>query len=197
MAIRKISIWPDPVLKEVATPVERFDDALKTLVEDMFDTMYEAHGVGLAGNQVAVPKRVLVIDLDPGGGDDPSWRESLTEWGFKAPTAFINPEIVKADGDIVWEEGCLSVPGVNESVKRKEHVVVRAQDVEGRSFDTEAWGLFAVALQHEMDHLDGKVFVEYLSKLKRDVIKRRMGRIKHQHTEDGVEAAQALAAGGL
>lgn len=193
MAVRQIRIWPDPALKEIAKPVTRVDERIRTLVADLFDTMYEAHGVGLAATQIAEPFRVLVIDLDPKKSvkEDPSYAEQLKKWGFAGPRAFINPEIIESSGSIVWDEGCLSVPGITDEVERKETVVVRFLDLDGQSVTLEAHGLFAVALQHEMDHLDGKVFVEYLSKLKRDVIKRKMTRLKEE-TEDGVQAAAAL-----
>src|SRR5690606_1011188 len=142
----------------------------------------------------AVHKRVLVIDLDPHGeaAKDAEVAADLASWGFKGPVALINPEIVAAEGEILWQEGCLSVPGINEEVKRKERVKVRALDRDGQPFEIDAAGLFAVASQHEMDHLRGKVFVEYLSKLKRDVIKRKMERLKVDNIDDGVEAALTL-----
>lgn len=194
MAIRRIRIWPDPELSKVAADVEQVDDEIRTLIDDLFATMYEANGVGLAATQVAEHKRVLVIDLDPHGEakSDPELKEELEEWGFSGPTAFVNPEIVASEGDILWEEGCLSVPGVTEQVKRKERVTVRAMNRDGETFEVNASGLFAVAVQHEMDHLLGKVFVEYLSKLKRDVIKRKMDRLKVEEIDDGVVAAANL-----
>jgi peptide deformylase len=194
MAVRRIRIWPDPALKETAAPVTDVDGSVKLLVEDMFETMYKANGVGLAATQVAEAKRILVIDLDPRaqGKTDAEVRAELDSWGFKGPTAFINPQIVSSEGSIVWQEGCLSVPGVVDDVKRKEHVIVRALNTDGEYFDTEATGLFAVALQHEMDHLDGRVFVEYLSKLKRDVIRRKMDRVREEAQDDGVRAAATL-----
>lgn len=194
MAVRQIRVWPDPALSEVAKPVAQVDEDVRRLVEDLFETMYKASGVGLAATQVAVSQRVLVIDLDPAGSGsrEPEIQEELESWGYPGPTAFINPEIMESSGNIIWEEGCLSVPGIVESVKRKEHVTVRALDRDGEAFELRASGLFAVALQHEIDHLDGKVFVEYLSKLKRDVIKRKMGRLKDDFDNDGVAAAAAL-----
>jgi peptide deformylase len=188
VALRKIRIWPDPALKEVAKPVARVDDEIRTLITDLFETMYSANGVGLASTQVAVPKRVLVIDLDPHGEakKDPELKEEMASWGFTAPTAFINPEIIAHEGEILWEEGCLSVPGITEQVKRHEKVTCRALDKDGKPFEVQASGLFAVALQHEIDHLDGRVFVEYLSKLKRDVIKRKMERLKVDAVDDGL-----------
>jgi peptide deformylase len=191
MAIRQVRIWPDPALKEVAKPVTDINGDVEALVQDLFETMYKENGVGLASTQIAVPQRVLVIDLDPSGQgkQDEEIRQELEDWGYSGATAFINPKIVAADGEILWEEGCLSVPGITETVKRKEIVTVEARDISGEVFSIEAGGLFSVALQHELDHLDGKVFVEYLSKLKRDVIKRKMQRLKVQEIDDGIGEA--------
>ncbi len=193
MAVRKIRIWPDPALKEKARPVAEVDGTIKALVDDMFETMYKANGVGLAATQIAVPQRIIVIDLDPKGHGktDDEVRQELDEWGFKGPVALINPEIVKGEGELVWEEGCLSVPGINEEVKRKEHVIVRAVGVDGNEMTLEGHGLFAVALQHETDHLNGRVFVEYLSKLKRDVIRKKMERLQQEELEQA-DAPAAL-----
>lgn len=182
MSIRKVVIWPDPVLSAVAKPVEKVDDNVRALIRDMFDTMYFANGVGLAAPQVGVSQRILVIDLNPKGRAKGEELEDLKAQGFDGPRAFINAEIIKKDGELVWEEGCLSVPGINEEVTRAEHVVVRALDENGKVFEKEMAGLYAVAIQHELDHLNGKVFVEYLSRLKRDVIKKKM--IKIQETSD-------------
>jgi peptide deformylase len=178
----------------VAKPVATFDDGLRTLVGDMFDTMYKARGIGLAATQIAVPQRVIVIDLDPRNDaeKDQEVQDELVSWGYKGPLAVINPEIVSGDGDITWNEGCLSVPGITEDIKRREHVIVKAFDKDGQPYELDARGLFAVCLQHEIDHLNGKMFVDYLSKLKRDVIKRKMVRLKSEETDDGVEAAQNL-----
>jgi peptide deformylase len=194
MSVRKIVVWPDPALAETAKPVAVFDDALRTLVTDMFDTMYKARGIGLAATQIAVGQRVIVIDLDPRNEaeKDPEIATELESWGYKGPLAVINPEILSAEGDITWNEGCLSVPGITEEIKRREHVVVKAFDQTGKEYQLDAHGLFAVCLQHEVDHLNGKMFVDYLSKLKRDVIKRKMTRLKTEETDDGVEAAQNL-----
>ena len=191
MAERTIRIWPDPALSAVAKPVDVVDEEIETLVADLFDTMYASNGIGLAANQVGVQRRVLVIDLDPKnqGKRDPEIRDELSSWGYTGPVALINPKIVSGHGEIIWDEGCLSVPGVTESVKRKEHIVVEALSSQGKPLKIEASGLFAVAIQHELDHLNGKVFVEYLSRLKRDVIKRKMLRIKAE--EGSPEAAVA------
>ena len=194
MAVRKIRIWPDPALKEVAKPVQKVDNEIKTLVSDLFETLYKANGVGLAATQLAVPLRVVVVDIDPRGEakNNPDIKADLKAMGFKKPTAFINPEIIAAEGEILWEEGCLSVPGETGEVKRREHIKVKALDINGDEFSIEASGLFAVAIQHEMDHLIGKVFVDYLSKLKRDVIKRKMERLKADAIDDGVQAAAMI-----
>jgi peptide deformylase len=180
MAQRPVLIWPDPILSQKALPVSAVTPATRALVADLFDTMYAENGIGLAANQVGVLQRVLVIDLDPKNqaAEDPELQADLKLWNYSGPRAFINPEILAAEGDIVWEEGCLSVPGVTDDVRRKERITVRALDHEGNSLTLEMNGLYAVALQHELDHLNGKVFVEYLSRLKRDGIRRRMVRLK-------------------
>ena len=192
MALRTICILPDPALKEIAKPVEQVTEETRALVRDLFDTMYHEKGVGLAATQLAVPQRVLVIDLDPKGEatKDQAYADELADWGFTGPVALINPKFLEADGKIDFEEGCLSVPGVTETVQRKGHVVVEAQNEKGELFKVDAYGLFAVALQHENDHLDGKVFVDYLSKLKRDVIRHKMERLKQDR--DG-EASESVA----
>ena len=194
MAVRKIRIWPDPALSEVAKPVENVDENIQTLVEDMFETMYEANGVGLAATQIAVPHRVLVIDLDPSkeAEQNPDVQAELDAFLFRGPQEFINPKIKAQEGSIVWEEGCLSVPGYTDQVTRAEKITVEAMNRNGETFSLDAAGLYAVALQHEMDHLDGKVFVQYLSRLKRDSVKRKMNKIKKSGIDDGVEAAANL-----
>ncbi|GAB2866121.1 peptide deformylase [Pseudoduganella ginsengisoli] len=152
--------YPDPRLHKVAKPVTVFDARLAKLVEDMAETMYDAPGVGLAATQVDVHERLMIIDVT----------EDKT--GLKA---YVNPEIIWASEDKqVYDEGCLSVPGIYDGVERPSRVKVRAQDVKGETFEVEADGLLAVCIQHEMDHLMGKVFVEYLSPLKRNRIKTKM-----------------------
>lgn len=180
MAVRPIRIWPDPVLSRKAKPVSHVNDETRALVADLFDTMYAENGIGLAANQIGAPGRVLVIDLDPKkqASQDPQWQAELQAWGYNQPRAFINAEIIEGDGQVVWEEGCLSVPGITEEVKRRERVVVKALDTHGAAFTMEIRGLYAVALQHELDHLNGRVFVEYLSRLKLDGIRRKMLRLK-------------------
>ena len=159
MAILNILHYPDARLHKVAAAVTQFDDELKKLVRDMAQTMYEAPGVGLAATQVNVHKQVIVIDT------------SETHDQLKV---LINPRILQRDGIQICEEGCLSVPGVYEEVERAEKVVVRAQNEQGAEYVMESEGLVAVCVQHEMDHLKGKVFVEYLSRLKQVRIRSRI-----------------------
>lgn len=164
MALLNIIEYPDPRLKTVARPVTRFDQRLRTLIEDMAQTMYAAPGVGLAATQVNVHERLLVVDI------------SETKDHLRV---FINPEIVWSSEETVeCEEGCLSVPGVYDAVTRPAKVRVRAQQADGSAHEVECDGLLAVCVQHEMDHLDGKVFVEYLSALKQSRIKTRMKKRK-------------------
>jgi peptide deformylase len=159
MALLNILRYPDPRLYKVAQPVERIDDSIRRLVRDMAETMYAAPGIGLAATQVDVHKRVIVIDTS-------DTRDQLL--------VLINPEIVWREGEKECEEGCLSVPGVYDVVKRAERVAVRALDADGRPFERVAEGLLAVCVQHEIDHLEGKVFVDYLSRLKQARIRARM-----------------------
>ncbi|CAH1746473.1 peptide deformylase [Thauera humireducens] len=161
MALLPILRYPDPRLHTRAAPVEQVDDDIRQLVADMAETMYEAPGIGLAATQVNVHKRVVVIDVT----EDKSGLMAL-----------INPEILERSGEQVCEEGCLSVPGIYEKVTRAERVKVRALDENGQSREIEAEGLLAVCIQHEIDHLDGKVFVEYLSSLKLSRIKSKLAK---------------------
>ena len=147
----------------MATPVEEIDSDVSTLVDDMFETMYDAPGIGLAATQVNVHRRVVVIDVS----------EDKSE-----PLTLINPEILSTEGEAGGEEGCLSIPGIYENVMRAEKITFRALDRNGQSYEREADGLLAVCVQHEVDHLDGKMFVDYLSALKRRRIKKKM--LKHE-----------------
>jgi peptide deformylase len=175
MALREILIWPDPRLSQPSEPVEAIDDEIKELVADMLETMYDADGVGLAAPQVGVHKRVVVIDIYGQEEDRPSGEE---------PLVLINPDFEKAEGELEWEEGCLSVPGETGVVKRNSDVRVKYLDLDGNEQVLEAQGLKAVALQHECDHLNGKLFVDYLSRLKRNVIKRKMQKLKAELEEE-------------
>ena len=156
MAILSILTYPDPRLHKFAALVTQFDDALKQLVDDLAETMYTAPGIGLAATQVNVHQRVIVIDTS-------ETRDDLV--------VLVNPRILKSNGRHVYEEGCLSVPGVYEEVERAEHIEFEFQDPAGNTFRRSATGLLAVCVQHEMDHLKGKVFVEYLSRLKQTRIR--------------------------
>jgi peptide deformylase len=160
MAVLNILRYPDPRLYKVAKPVERVDDEVRRLVSDMAQTMYSAPGIGLAATQVDVHKQIIVIDVS-------DTRDQLI--------ALINPEIVwHSDQDRDHEEGCLSVPGIYETVRRPERIKVRALNADGEAFELEAEGLLAVCVQHEMDHLRGKVFVDYLSRLKQSRIRAKL-----------------------
>ena len=165
MAIRDILHYPDPRVRNRAEPVSSVDDGIRTLIDDMLETMYAAPGIGLAAIQVNVPKRVVTIDISEQGDD---------------PLCLVNPEILAQAGNIETEEGCLSVPGIYESVERADWIRARALDRDGRPFEFEAEGLLAVCVQHEIDHLDGKLFVDYLSQLKRQRIRKKAGKRQRQ-----------------
>ncbi len=175
MALREILIWPHPVLATKAEPVEEINDEIRELVADMLETMYDADGVGLAAPQVGVSLQVVVVDIYGAEDDRPSGEE---------PMIIINPVFDKLEGELEWEEGCLSVPGEVGKVTRAAEVVMRYLDLDGEEHVVEAEGLKAVALQHECDHLNGKVFVEYLSRLKRGVIKKKMLKLKKELAEE-------------
>ncbi len=159
MATLEILHFPDERLRTVAVPVEQFDDELRRLLHDMFETMYAAPGIGLAASQVNVHKRVIVIDAS----------EEKNQ-----PLVLVNPEILRREGEEEMDEGCLSVPGFFERVRRAEKVRVRACGADGSPVELEADGLLAVCIQHEIDHLDGKLFVDYLSQLKRQRIRKKL-----------------------
>jgi peptide deformylase len=166
MALLNILHYPDDRLHTVAKPVEVFDAALQQQIDDMFETMYEAKGIGLAATQVDYHYRLVVMDIS----------EERDE-----RRVFINPEIVEKDGETVYEEGCLSVPGIYDKVTRAEHVKVKAQDRDGKPFELEADGLLAICIQHEIDHLNGVVFVERLSQLKQNRIKSKLKKREKQN----------------
>jgi peptide deformylase len=177
LMVREIVIWPDPILKEVAKPVERVDDSIRRLLDDMAETMYAADGVGLAAPQIAVLKRVIVIDTSP------------RQEGQKL-IHLVNPEIVRAEGETTWTEGCLSIPGEAEDVDRAAKVWVRALDYHGKPFELETDELLAIAVQHETDHLNGTLFVDHLSSLKRELIRKRMKKLKTQRAEEAMRAVR-------
>jgi peptide deformylase len=167
LSILTILEFPDERLRKKAEKVQAVDDSIRQLVDDMFETMYESRGVGLAATQVNVHRRVIVMDISEEKND---------------PLCLINPEIVEKDGVEESEEGCLSVPGFFEKVQRAEHVRVQALNRNGQPFELEARDLLAVCIQHEMDHLDGKLFVDYLSPLKRQRIKKKLEKIHKMET---------------
>ncbi|MCC9003801.1 MAG: peptide deformylase [Candidatus Competibacter sp.] len=159
MARLTVLHYPDPQLRKPGSAVETVDDSVRTLVDDMLETMYAAPGIGLAATQVNVQKRVVVMDLS----------EEKNQ-----PLVFINPTLIEREGQCESEEGCLSVPGFYETVQRAERVRVSALDRDGEPFELDAGGLLAVCIQHEIDHLNGKLFVDYLSALKRDRIRKKL-----------------------
>ncbi|WP_242394625.1 peptide deformylase [Anaeromyxobacter oryzisoli] len=174
--VREIVIWPDPVLKQIAKPVDRVDDSIRRLLDDMAETMYAAEGVGLAAPQIGVQKRVIVIDTSP------------RQEGQRL-LHLVNPEIVRLEGKTTYTEGCLSIPGEAEDVERAAKVWVRALDYHGKPFELEADDLLAIALQHETDHLNGTLFVDHLSSLKRELIRKRMKRLKADRAAEQRERA--------
>ena len=156
MALRDIVTVPDPILKQVSTPVEAVDDELRALMDDMLETMYAAPGIGLAAVQIGVPKRVIVMDL-------------TREEEQRGPRYFVNPEITwRSDETVPYEEGCLSVPEIYDEVERPARVKLKYLNYQGEAVEEEAEGLFAVCIQHEMDHLEGVLFIDHLSRLKRE-----------------------------
>jgi len=173
MSLLPILEFPDPRLRTKALPVTTFDAALKKLAEDMLETMYEAPGIGLAASQVDRHIQLLVLDVS----------EEKT-----APMIIVNPQILAREGTETCQEGCLSVPGIFADVERAERIRVAAQDVQGKPIEIEADGLMAVCIQHEMDHLIGKLFVDYLSPLKRDMVRKKLEK-QRRHAESSAAAS--------
>ena len=176
MPALKILEYPDPRLRTRAAPVDSVDDGIRDLVANMFETMYAAPGVGLAATQVDVHKRVIVMDVS----------DTKDE-----PKCLINPEILEEDGKLASDEGCLSVPGVTDEIERAERIRVRALGLDGQPWEIEATGLLAVCIQHEIDHLEGKLFVDYLSELKRRRIKKKLTKSRKRDAEDQRYSKQA------
>ena len=174
MARLPILEFPDPRLRTVARPVAAVDARIRKLADDMLETMYEAPGIGLAATQVDVHECLLVLDISE---------------DHAQPMVFINPIILSSEGSQVYQEGCLSVPGIYADVTRAERIRVEALDRDGKQFGLEADGLLAVCIQHEMDHLAGKVFVDYLSPLKRELVKRKLAKLKRLADEGSEDAA--------
>lgn len=160
-----IVLYPDEGLREMCAPVPKMDDRISQLIDDMLLTMYDAPGIGLAAPQVAVQERLLVVDISETNDQ---------------PIALINPEIVQAKGEIIWEEGCLSLPGIYAKVKRPSDILVRAMDRDGKPIEMEANDLLAVCIQHEIDHLDGKLFIDHLSGLKRTRAMQKYRKLQQQ-----------------
>ncbi|MEM8983111.1 MAG: peptide deformylase [Pseudomonadota bacterium] len=167
MAILRILEFPDPRLRTKATPIDAVTDEIRELADNLLETMYAAPGIGLAATQVDVHKRILVTDVSSDKSE---------------PLVLINPEIIAKDGVEVMEEGCLSVPGFYEEVERAETIRVRALGRDGEPFEIDADGLLAVCIQHEIDHLDGKLFVDYISTVKRDRIRKKLQKERRQQT---------------
>ncbi len=194
MALREIIIWPDPILKGKAKPVGAVDAGIRKLCDDLAETMYEAHGVGLAAPQVGVLQRVIAIDVDqrePEAGPD----GEPTEPRKKGDGLFflIDPVLKLAEGEHSYTEGCLSIPDEYEEVTRFGHIVVEFTGRDGKRRELEAVNsLLSVCVQHEMEHLDGKLFVDHLSALKRELIRRRMKKLKVQRAEEAAGNATAL-----
>jgi peptide deformylase len=170
MARLNILHFPDPRLRKPAVPVDAIDDEVRRLIDDMFETMYAAPGIGLAANQVNIQKRIIIIDVS----------EQKNQ-----PLVLINPALLECDGEEEMEEGCLSVPGFQELVRRAERVRVSALDRNGEPFEIETGGLLAVCIQHEIDHLNGKLFVDYLSSLKRNWIRKKLEKQERAEARTG------------
>lgn len=176
MALLKILTYPDPFLKKVASPVTLFDDELNKLVKDMADTMYDEPGIGLAATQVGEDRRLFVIDVFYNSEDPESQKQ---------PIAVINPEILEASGEAVIEEGCLSVPGFRAEVKRSAELLLRFQDLQGEVHEMNAEGMLAICIQHEFDHLNGKLFIDHLPPLKRRMVQTKLKKKAAEHSKAG------------
>jgi peptide deformylase len=170
MALVDICIYPDPVLRKLAQPVDQVDRSIRKMVDNMAETMYAAPGIGLAANQIGVPLRLLIIDLQK-----EDYQHGLL--------TLINPKIIEAEGCITFEEGCLSVPEYFANVKRHEQITVRALDVDGKPFELKASGLLAVVIQHEIDHLSGRLFIDHINPIKRDIFKRKWKKKQKQQAD--------------
>jgi len=176
MALLPIYETPDPMLRQISTPVDKVDDELRALIANMFETMYAAPGIGLAAVQVGVPKRLLVMDLqEPENPDDPESKP------VKEPRVFINPEILwHSDEEVPYTEGCLSVPDQYAEVMRPDRIRARWLDEHGEVQEEDLDGLLAICLQHEMDHLEGILFIDHLSKLKRDMVLKKLAKARKE-----------------
>lgn len=191
MAIRSILIAPDPRLKRISDPVDKVTDELRALMDDMLDTMYEAPGIGLAAIQIGVAKRIIVVDLgkptspDDENGDEKKKPTQAEIIAARRPMYFVNPEITWASDDyLVCEEGCLSVPDLYEEVERPAQVKVRYLDYHGKLQEVDAEGMLAVCIQHEMDHLEGILFIDHLSRLKREMMLKKLAKSRRVDTRE-------------
>lgn len=183
MTVLKIYVAPHPVLKKIADPVASVTDEDRKLVDDMFETMYATDGIGLAAPQVGVSKRILVLDIEQ-PRDEEDWTKRRAK-----PLCFINPEITWTSDDLrVYSEGCLSVPGQYADVTRPEKIKIKYLDYDGKAQEMDADGLLATCLQHEMDHLNGILFVDHLSTLKKDMILRKMKKFTRENAEEMAES---------
>ena len=181
MPLRPVLQFPDPRLKRVSRPIEKITDEIRALAQDMLDVMYDEPGIGLAAPQVGEPVRLIVLDTQ--------WKDEESG-GEKSPLVLVNPEIVLREGKVTWTEGCLSVPDFTADVERAARVVLRAQDLDGRPLELEAEGLEAVCFQHELDHLDGVLFIDRISRLKRSLyVRKREKQLRQERDEAGPEAA--------
>jgi len=175
MALRPVLQFPDKRLKVTAKPVEKIDDEIRQLAQDMCEVMYDEPGIGLAATQVGEPVRLIVVDTE--------WKEEHHE---RNPLILVNPELSEHDGEVLWKEGCLSVPDFEAEVKRAERVLLRALDLDGKEVEIRAEGLQAVCFQHEVDHLDGKLFIDRISKLKRSLyVAKRKKQLRREAEEEG------------
>lgn len=182
MSLRPVLRFPDPKLRTVATPIESVDDDIKTLIDDMFETMYDARGVGLAATQIDVHKRLFVADC---AGEDET----------PQPLAFVNPEITwKSEETKIHQEGCLSIPENYADIERADHITVKALDRDGKEFSMDCDGLLAVCVQHEIDHLDGKLFIDYLSAAKQLLVRDKMKKYEKRLAKEAKRAQQAAQA---
>ncbi|MEK2646172.1 peptide deformylase [Bdellovibrio sp. BCCA] len=189
--IMKILTFPDPKLREVSQPVETFGPEIKKLSEDLIETMYDAHGIGLAAPQVGELKRMVVIDTRPKDEKGRRYKyEEMTELeaAVQQPLILINPEIVKGEGKTTFDEGCLSIPGYYETVERFNYIEMKAYDVNGKEFIVKTDGLLAICMQHELDHLEGTLFVDHLSFVKSNKIKNQIKKYGYP-VKDKAEAA--------
>ncbi len=199
MAKLKIFTFPDLILAQKAAPVERVEKSLHKLADDMLETMYFAPGIGLAANQVGILQRILVLDTDydyeelPEGESPPAGSEVVTG-GFiknRKPRIIVNPEIIHSEGSILFAEGCLSVPEYSAEVKRAEKIKLQYQDVDGLTKTLSADGLLAVAIQHELDHLEGKLFIDRLSPLKKEMARKRLRKEREEREAEDLFEARA------